>query len=317
MRCMAIQSYGGPEVLESMDLPRPQIAPDQVLVKLHAAGINPVDFKIRKGLLADRLPNRFPIILGWDGAGEVVEVGNEIQEFQKGDAIFTYARKGEIHEGTYAEFIALNREHVAKKPGNLSFIEAAVVPLAALTAFQALFESLKLQPGENLLIPGAAGGVGSYAVQLAVGAGARVYATASAAKHQHLLNWGVQGVWDYHEPAYEAAMREAVPEGFDAVFDTVGGATQLALSAFLKPGGRLTSILALQDGVQTNKNIQTGYVFVRPDADQLGQIAALIEEKKLTLPPLTVLPLTQAAEGHRRLEAGEVHGKLALEISPS
>ncbi len=314
MRTIAIKQFGGPEVLEAMELPKPLVGNDEILIRLHAAGVNPVDFKIRQGLLATRLPHAFPLILGWDGAGEIEAMGAKVTGFSLGDAVYTYGRKATIQAGTYAQYITLQQEHLALKPKNLSFVEAAVVPLAALTAYQALFESLQIRSGETLLIPGGAGGVGSYALQLAVNSGARVFSTASPAKQKTLLDWGAEAVWDYHDKNYLEAMHQAVPGGFDAVFDTVGGDTQIALSKLLKPQGRLTSILTLQDKVQENTEIQTGYVFVRPDSEQLKKIATLIEEKKLRLPPVTTLPLSEAAEAHRLLEAGEVHGKLALEI---
>lgn len=314
MQAIAIQKYGGPEVLESLDLPQPKISPSQVLVRLRAAGVNPVDFKIRQGLLAERLPSEFPIVLGWDGAGEIEAVGAKVQGFQPGDRIMTYARKDKIHEGTYATFVALEPKHLAPMPRNLSFPEAAVVPLATLTAYQALFESLQLKSGESLLLPGASGGVGGYALQLAVHAGARVVALASKSKHERLKQWGAQAVLDYHDSGYEAALRDAVPEGFEALFDTVGGATQLALAAFLKPGGKLTSILALQEALDQDYQVKSDYVFVRPDSEQLGKISRMIEAETLKLPPVQTMPLTQAAEAHKLLEQGKVNGKLALEI---
>jgi NADPH2:quinone reductase len=167
MKAIAINDFGGLDKLQLMDLPVPEIRPREILVKVRAAGVNPVDWKIREGYLKDLFSHQFPVILGWDAAGVVKGVGNGVTRFKSGDEIFAYCRKPIVHGGAYAEYILLEEEHAAIKPKNITFEEAASVPLAALTAYQSLFDAANLKPGETILIHAAAGGVGGFGVQLA------------------------------------------------------------------------------------------------------------------------------------------------------
>ncbi|MDH3557537.1 MAG: NADP-dependent oxidoreductase, partial [Deltaproteobacteria bacterium] len=178
MKTIAIKEFGGRDKLQFMDLPVPEIKPGEILVKVKAAGVNPVDWKIREGYIKDLFPYQFPIILGWDAAGIVEQAGPEVTRFKEGDEIFAYCRKPMVQGGAYAEYIVLEEEHAAIKPKNTSFEEAASIPLAALTAYQSLFDAAKLQSGETVLIHAAAGGVGGFGVQLARDHGAVVWATA-------------------------------------------------------------------------------------------------------------------------------------------
>lgn len=314
MRAIAIEKFGGREVLQLMELPRPQPAPGEILVEVKAAGVNPVDWKIRQGLLQGRLPHQFPIILGWDVAGIVRELGPGVSDWKIGDQVFAYCRKDLIHEGSYAEFITLVPNQAAPKPKNLNWTEAAAVPLAGLTAYQVLFESIALKKGEVILIHAGAGGVGSFAIQLARNAGAKVITTASAVHHDYLRSLGVDEIVDYKSQDFVGTIRKKFPQGLDAVFDTVGGATQVKSLQVLKEGGRLTSILAIEKAVEKQKHYKMGYVFVRPESSQLHQLKNLIEAGKLKVQLSAVLPLEQAAQAHERIETGHTQGKIVLQV---
>ncbi|MBL7686242.1 MAG: NADP-dependent oxidoreductase [Deltaproteobacteria bacterium] len=314
MKAIVIEQFGGVEMLQLKEVLKPEPQHGEILVKVKAAGVNPVDFKIRKGLLQTRMPHEFPIILGWDLAGIVEEVGEEVHEFKKGDAVYGYARKEMIRDGSYAEYLVLEPKHLAIKPKNISFEEAAAIPLAALTAYQSLFESLKLKEAEVILIHAGAGGVGSFAIQMAKNVGAKVITTASASKHSYLKKLGTDHCIDYQNQSFVEEVLRLYPLGVDAVFDTMGGEIQRQSVEVLKRGGRLTSILALEESVLAHPEIQSGYVFVRPEELQLDLICEMIEEKKMKVHVSEVFPLAQAAKAHQRIESGHVTGKLVLKI---
>ncbi len=314
MRAIAIQKFGGPEVLELMDLPKPKPQAGEILMDIKAAGVNPVDWKIREGLFQGRMPHKFPIILGWDAAGVITELGKEVSGFQIGQEVFAYTRGDVIHPGSYAEFICLTPEHLSPKPANLSFEEAAAVPLSALTAYQVLFENIQLRSGETILIHAGAGGVGGYAIQLAKNAGAEVITTASANHHDYVKEIGADHAIDYKKRDFVPAVNEIHPGGIDAVFDTVGGETQIQSVKALKKGGRISTILALQAAVRESKDIRVGYVFVRPDSKQLGQIKDLIEAGKLKVRLAAKFPLAEAARAQEMSKTGHTAGKIILKI---
>lgn len=314
MRAMAIEKFGGPEELKLMDLPPPPVGPGEILLKVKAAGINPVDWKIRQGLLQGRLPYEFPIILGWDAAGLVETMGAGVTDYQKGDEVMAYCRRDKVHWGTYADFVVLTPENLARKPKNLTFAEAAVLPLSALTAFQSLFESLQIRKGETLLVPAGAGGVGGYAIQMARHHGCRVLSTASPKNHEAVRALGAEAVYDYHNPDYLQKIRSDYPEGIQAAFDTVGGETQKDLAQVLASGGRLTSVLALAEELKKNDRIRVDYVFVRPDPKQLEQICQWAEAGIVTPRIVATYPLESAGDGLKVSEAGHCSGKVAIII---
>ena len=243
MRAVAIESFGGSERLRLTDVPRPRPSRDEVLVRTVAAGVNPVDWKIREGFLADRSPHAFPLVPGWDVAGVVEEIGESISRFRKGDKVWAYARKPVVQWGTYAEFVAVREDHVALMPSKLLFEEAAGIPLAALTAYQALFVHARVESGMTVLVHAAAGGVGHFAVQLATHAGARVYGTASSANHPFVLELGAVGAIDYGREDFREGVSRLCPDGVDVVLDAVGGDTQHRSLDVVKAGGSLVSIV--------------------------------------------------------------------------
>jgi NADPH:quinone reductase-like Zn-dependent oxidoreductase len=273
-----------------------------------------VDFKIREGFLKERLPNVFPIILGWDFSGVVEEVGGSVTGYKAGEPVFGYARKDTIHDGCYAEYIAVSPKHLCLKPNNLSDAEAAAVPLAALTAYQALYEGLRLQESESILIHAGAGGVGGFAIQLAKGAGAHVITTASARNHEYVRSLGADDVIDYDQVDFVRAIREKHPEGIDLVFDTVGGDVQRRSADVLHPEGRLTSILALDEEFFKQRELVATYVFVRPEAGQLLYLKKLLEGGHLKVTLANVLPLEEVARAHELIESRHVRGKIVLQI---
>lgn len=308
MRAVRIHRYGGPEVLSYEEAPAPQPAAGEVRVRVHAAGVNPVDWKIREGWLKDRLNHTLPLILGWDISGEVEAVGADVTRFKIGDPVFS--RPDISRDGAYAQYIAIRESELAFKPRSLDHVHAAGVPLAALTAWQALFDAARLESGQTVLVHAAAGGVGSFAVQLANWIGARVIGTASARNREFVLGLGADEVVDYRSTPFEQAVRDV-----DVVFDTLGGDVQRRSWQVLKPGGVLVSILEVPSEAEAQTHQARGaYVFVQPNALQLAEIASLIDTGTLFSPVETVLPLTEVRAAHELSQSGHARGKIVLTV---
>jgi NADPH:quinone reductase-like Zn-dependent oxidoreductase len=288
------------------------VAPDGVLVRVRAASLNPVDYKIREGRLAGAFPFHFPVILGWDAAGVVEQVGPAVTWFRPGDPVYGYCRRHELEYGTYAEFTTVPEGFLAHMPEELSFEEAAALPLASLTAHQSL-ERLGLRGGEYLFVTGGAGGVGHIAVQLALARGAHVIATGSPASHDFLRGLGAEPV-DYSDDDVPGRVRELLDGGgADAAFDLFGGEGREQAFGALRSGGRLVSIASPPE---PREHIETGYVFVRASGYDLGEhITPLVHEGALRPHIAGTYPLEDAADAMALLEEGHVHGKLVLTIS--
>jgi NADPH2:quinone reductase len=316
VRAIVFDRFGGPEVLRlADDIPTPEPGPDEILIAVHAAGVNPVDWKIREGLRRDRFPHEPPIVPGWDAAGTVAAVGANVRQFSVGERVFAYCRKPVVKWGAYCEAIAVAAANAAHMPARLSFVEAAAVPLAALTAWQSLFDAGSLARGQSVLVHAGAGGVGGYAVQLARNAGAsRIVATASAANRAYVLGLGANEVIDYRAGSFVETLGAGA---VDVAFDTVGEAVQTASVEVVRPGGVMVSILALSDETKraaAARGVRTEYVFVAPSGAQLQKIAALFDAGALVPPAIETLPLVEAAEAQRRSQAGHVRGKLVLRV---
>lgn len=317
MRGIALEQFGGPEVLQLHDdLPTPPVGPDSVLVRVRAAGVNPVDAQIRRGMLADVIPTWSPVVPGWDAAGVVEQVGGAVTEFRPGDEVYGYFRKDFVRDGTYAELTTIRDAHLARKPASLSFEEAGAVPLAALTAWQLIDEALRVVEGQLVLIHGASGGVGSFAVQLAKRAGATVIAVASAQNHEYLRGLGADECIDYGTQDFVEVISRRHLAGPDAIADLVGGETLARSAQVVRPRGKIASIIQPppRGGLFAEHEIQTRFVFVRPDASGLRLLARAFDAGDLRVELADVLPLEEAPRAHTLIELGHTRGKLVLKV---
>ncbi|MBV6696159.1 NADP-dependent oxidoreductase [Kitasatospora aureofaciens] len=302
MKAIAINRYGGPDVVEYTDLPDPKVGPDSVLVEVRAAGVNPVDWKVREGALDGLLDAHFPLVMGWDAAGVVRAVGGGVTEFAPGDEVYGYVRKDAVEHGTYAELVAAPVRTLARKPAALDWAQAGGLPLAGLTA---RIKAIGLKAGETLLVHAAAGGVGHLAVQLARARGARVIGTAGERNHDYLRGLGAEPV-SYGEGLADR-VRALAPGGVDAALDLVGrGAVQVSAGLVADPA-RIASITDY--GV---KALGGQYVWVRPDAAGLAELAALADEGRLTVTVASTFPLAQAASAQALSAEGRTRGKIVL-----
>ncbi len=316
MRAIAIERFGGREELQVMDVPDPLLGPDSVLVAVRGAGVNPVDAKIRQGALAGAIPHLFPLVPGWDAAGTVAAVGPAVTRFEVGQEVFGYFRKDFVRDGTYAELAAVRDVQLAPMPATLSFHEAAALPLAGLTAMQLLREGIDLQREETVLIHGAAGGVGGFAVQLAHDAGAHVIAVASTANHDHVRGLGADEVIDYHEQDFVAEVLAVHPDGIEGVIDLIGGETLARSTEVLRTGrGRVASVAEPPSpDAFAARGLAGRYIFVRPDADGLRQLGDLVDAGALRVHLADVIALEQAAHAHELIEKGHTRGKIVLSM---
>ena len=303
-----MNQYGGPDVLKfTADAPEPKVGPDFVLVRAKAAGVNPVDWKIRQGKLDGLFQTDFPVIPGWDVAGVVERTGPAVSEFSPGDEVIGYVREDHVGRGTYAELVAAPVRTLGRKPSRLSWAEAAGLPLAGLTAYQALAKALAVTDDDTVLIHAAAGGVGSLAVQIAVAKGARVIGTAGPHNHDHLRALGAEPV--AYGDGLADRVRRLAPGGVSAALDLVGGEALEVTPELLTTNGRWASII---DPSVTERGGR--YVFVRPDPHDLSALASLADDGRLTVPVAKTFPLAEAAAAHRLSEEGHTRGKIVLEI---
>lgn len=307
MKAVKIDSYGGPEVVRYEDVPRPEPAPGEVLVRVHAAGVNPVDWKTRGGGgMASKIGERFPLVLGWDVSGTVDEVGPGVDGVAAGDEVFGLLRFPQPGQ-TYAEYVAAPADELAPKPRRLTHAEAAALPLAALTAWQALFEAGGLESGQTALVHAAAGGVGHVAVQLARWKGARVVGTCSSANVEFVRSLGAEPV-DYTEARFEDHARDV-----DVVLVAVDDDVIDRSFDVVRPGGTLVSIRAEPSPERAEQlGVRAERILVRPDGAQLGRISALAEAGHLRPHLAGELPLHEVNQAFERSESGHVRGKLVL-----
>jgi NADPH:quinone reductase-like Zn-dependent oxidoreductase len=304
-RSVYYDHFGGPEALQIGDVAMAPVGPDSVVVKVAGVGINPVDYKIARGYLQGAMEINLPVVIGWDVAGEVVGVGPAITEFAPGDRVFGYARLDTVAHGTAAETVVLPVRVLASAPTSIDLEHAAAVPLTGLTALQ-LIRRLDIQTGETVLIHGAAGGVGQFAVQLARLAGAKVIGTASVGNHEYLRSLEVEPVG--YGPELEETLRELAPEGVDVVVDLVGEGSLDRSDSASKASARVGSI-ADGEGAKARGG---AYVFVRPSAADLSYLAELIDEGNLVVDVARTFPFAEAAEAYQLLEERHVRGKIVL-----
>jgi NADPH:quinone reductase-like Zn-dependent oxidoreductase len=317
MQAIRINAYGGLEVLQLQEVPQPVPAADEILVKVYASGVNPADWVVREGGMQSFLT--LPLTLGWDAAGVVAAVGAEVTSFLVGEAV--YGEPNFPGDGSYAEYCTARASQFAQKPRSLSFTEAAGVPLAGLTAWTALFHDGQLQAGQRILIQGASGGVGGFAVQFAKAKGAYVIATASAANLDYVRGLGADEVLDYRSQPVEQLVHdvdvvlEASPQRDNAV--------RARIIPVLKPGGIFVTVnldAPFDEAVQvalTQQQATGARSNNQPRGEWLAEIADLIDAGQVQVLISRVYPLAQVAEAHRESQTLRVRGKLVLEIQPA
>lgn len=314
MRAMAVESFGPAGSLREMRFDPPLVGPDYVLIRVAAAGVNPVDGKLRGGSLAGAFPHIFPVIPGWDAAGTVERVGPAVTGHAVGDRVLAYCRQDYVGGGTYAELVSVRAAHVASA-GGMDLVAAGALPLAGLTAYQCLHEAVRIQPGETVVIRGASGGVGHLGVQLARIAGARVIAIAGGDAESFVRDLGAEDFVDYRAGDVAEAIRALRPDGVDAFVDFAGGDELGNLLTTVRRGGRATSILVSEVPGVAERDIAFRYVFVRPEAGQLAEMVAMADAGDLRVEVAEILPLDRAGTAQSRMEAGGgTRGKLVLKV---
>jgi NADPH:quinone reductase-like Zn-dependent oxidoreductase len=304
MQAVIINAYGNEDVVELTEVERPQPKTHEILVKVHAAGVNPVDWKIRNGA-GERFGMQLPIRLGWEIAGTVAEIGSEATGFNQGDAVY-----GIIAYGGFAEYAIAQINDLALKPPSLEFEHAAAVPLGALTAWQAMIDIAHLTSGQRILITGASGGVGSLAIQLAKAVGAHVIGVASGRNEAFVKALGADEFVDYTQGDFADVIRDV-----DVVFDAVGGDTFERSLRTLKRGGFLVTAVAFPTAdVGQELGLQVARVHCKPNAHELREISTLVEAGKLNAHVATVLPLAEVKQAFRLSETGRTRGKIVLQV---
>ncbi|WP_407269909.1 NADP-dependent oxidoreductase [Radiobacillus sp. PE A8.2] len=310
MRAVVINEYGSKDVLVEQELPKPEINANQVLVEVHATSINPIDWKLRAGYLKQMLDWSFPIILGWDVAGKIVEVGSDVKNFEVGDEVF--ARPDTTAKGTYAEFTTVDQELLAKKPSNLTFEEAASIPLAGLTAWQCLVDNTQVKQGDKVLIQAGAGGVGSLAIQMAKHLGAYVATTASEKNEAYVKELGADVFINYRTQQFEEELSD-----YDVVIDTMGDEILNKGFQVLKPGGRLVTIAGQPDPALAEKHqVTASSYWLTPNGKQLAEIGDLLE-KGIVKPQVGStfgFSAEQLQKAHELSETHHAKGKIVIKV---
>src|SRR5438874_2400251 len=309
MKAIVIHQYGGPDVLKYEDVPRPEPKDDQLLVRVIAAGVNPVDGMIRSGMFAKGGNGAFPMILGGDIAGIIEKNGSKITKFKTGDPVFAYVSLD--NNGGYAQYALTTEHETAPKPKSLTYVQAAAVPIVALTAWQALVDTAKLSAGQTVLIHGGSGGVGSFAIQIAKSRGAKVIATASTANQDLLKELGADVAIDYTKQKFEDVAKDV-----DVVLDSVGKDTLARSYGVVKKGGFIATLVAEPDQAELDKHgIRGAPISVKPNSDELMEIMKLIEEKKIKPVVSQVLPLTEAVKAQEQAATHHTRGKIVLKVA--
>jgi NADPH:quinone reductase len=315
MRAMVITNFGGPDVFRHQDIERPEPGPGELLVRVVASGTNPVDAKIRQAGTWAQIP--LPAVLGYDVSGVVEAVGPGVNGFQAGEEVFYTPEIFGNPRGSYAEYNVVSADIVARKPAGLSHIEAAGIPLAGGTAWEAVIRRLAVRPGETLLVHGGAGGVGSFAIQFAKAAGARVIATASPANHPFVTELGADSVIDYRDEGIaDRILGETSGLGVDASFDTAGGNVPLS-TLVTRPFGRIATILSPAGDLSAlySSNQTLFGIFLTREGARLREMAPLFERDQASVIVDTVLPLEEVSKAHERLDSGHGRGKVILSVA--
>jgi len=309
MKAIRIHAYGGPELMQLEDAPVPTCGAGDLLVRVVAAGINPIDWKIRSGAMAAQIPNSFPLTLGSDAAGIVTAVGGSVTGFELGDAVFFYAEFA--RGGTYAEYVAVDASQVAKKPRTVSFATAAALPMAGQAAWTALIETGHVERGMRVLVHGGAGALGMTAVQLAKEHGAHITATANGDDVALVRSLGADEVIDYRTQRFEQVARD-----MDIVLDTLGGPTQESSWSTLRRGGLLVATTMPPPPERAAAaGVRAAFIFSSPRGAVLAQLAERVDDGRLRIVVGQEFALADAAQAHRMGEAGKAHGKMILHVA--
>ena len=309
MKAVVVHEYGGPEVLKYEDVPRPEPKDNEILVRVIAAGVNPVDGMIRSGMFAKHEKAAFPMVPGADIAGIVEKTGSKVTKFKPGDPVYAYLSLK--NGGGYAEYTIATETELSPKPKSLTFVEAAGVPLAALTAWQALIDAAKLSAGQTVLIHGGSGGVGSFGIQMAKARGAKVFATASTPNQELLKQLGADVAIDYTKQKFEDVAKDV-----DVVMDSVGKDTLARSYGVVKKGGFIATLVSRLDQAELDKRgIRGASISVKPDANELAEITKLIDERKIKPIVSLVLPLSDAAKAQEQAATFHTRGKIVLKVA--
>jgi NADPH:quinone reductase-like Zn-dependent oxidoreductase len=332
MKALVFKRYGGPDQITFVDIPRPLPKPDEVLVQIHAVGLNPIDYMIPKGMFKPILRFRLPATLGSDLAGVVVDVGSRVTRFKPGEAVF--ASIFDLGAGTLAEFAVVPESAAALKPANLDFVQSASIPMVGLTSWQALKERAKLQPGQKVFIPAGSGGIGTFAIQLAKHLGAKVATTTSTGNVELVRSLGADEVIDYTHREFEEVLRD-----YDAVLGTVRGDAIEKSLRILKSGSTVVSLVGPPDAAfarergmnfimvfvlgllsrkiirhSRRRGVEYSFLFVHPDGRQLAEIGKLLEAGRIRPVIDRVFPFDQAKEALAFLEKGRAKGKVVVQM---
>jgi len=325
MYAMVMNEVGGPEVLQWAELPTPEPGPNEVLIKIACVSVNPADWKDREGHLARYYPYQFPYVIGMDAAGVIAKLGAGVTDYKVGDRVLTCSYHGKGKWGSYAEYVATPLQTVARLPDSIGFEAASTVPIAGLTAWQAVHDKGQVSAGQKVLVHGASGAVGSYALQFAKSLGAQVAATSSGAKSDYVRGIGADLVIDYQSQNIAEVVRQWAPQGVDAVIDCVSCGTLPDAFALVRRGGALVSVPTLVgDGDVEGDMKRAAELGVRKifsvmndevAFQDLVTIVTLIETGKVKTPPITIMPLQQAGAAHTLVKDGKVHGKIVLKVA--
>jgi len=310
MKAIVIDEYGGQEVLQEREVDQPTIQENQVLLEIHATSINPIDWKVRAGYLQEMLPFEFPVILGWDAAGIIVEKGEKVSNFEIGDRVFT--RPATTNQGTYAEFVAVDENLLAHIPSSMSFEEAAAIPLAGLTAWQCLVDFGKIKKDDKVLIHAGAGGVGNFAIQIAKSFGAYVATTASSKNAEFLKSLGADQVIDYRTEDFTDLLKD-----YDIVLDSMGGEVQSNSYKVLKPKGKLVSIAQPPSEEEAAEHqVDAGFLWLEPNGEQLKHLADMYFDGKLKVVIGETFPFNEQSlkDAHALSETHHARGKIVIKV---
>jgi len=324
MKAMVIDRFGGPEVLHMAEVATPEPGPGEVLIKVAYAGVNPADWKCREGLLARYFDYQFPFIVGFDAAGTVEKIGSGVLAFKPGDRVLTSSNQGFGEWGSYAEYVKSGIERVALVPEGISLAEAATIPTAGGTAWGAVMDVGNAQPGQSFFINGGAGGVGSFAIQLAARLGGRVIVTCSPANAEYVRALGAERSIDYRNEDVLAALRQFAPDGVDTIIDAIGmGSLPADTASVVKPGGKIVCIETLIKDIEgfdkdvaarRKVEILHNMIAVMRLPEHLAGVTAAVATGRIRTLPYEIMQLKDAGAAHERVKAGHVRGKILLEV---